>query len=242
MDDGLTYSFEARTRVALSASAARASTAASALVPTYGEYGCLPGELVEDAALAAKHATEALTYAIACELQRGVSWARIADALDEDTATVRERYEEPVTRLRRRLVEAWLDPELEDSLPEGADDPGGNAARLDSWLIACGTGEKDFQHHPDVEVRDHPVSAGLAVMSVTEYRELLGSAGRLIAGDGETPDGERGRRAEIGLHHRRIALLEWLLVEELNDPAGSGIGQEELRELLGAARRRLARL
>lgn len=257
MDDCLTYSLEARIRVALSASAARVSTAATSLVPTYGEYGCPPGELVADAASAAKHADEALTYAIACERRRGTTWERIADTLGEDVATVRGRHEEPVERLQRRLLEAWLDPDADHHLPEGADDPGGHAARLDDWLAGAAGDDEDFRHHPDAEVRDHPVSAGLAVMSVTEHRDLLGTAGRLVAGrDGaaaDAPDGlgddqygdldaERGRRAAIGLYQRRIALLEWLLAEEVNDPAVTGLSENALRTLLGAARRRLARL
>lgn len=243
MDDGLTYSLEARTRAALSVSAARASTAAASLVPAYGEYGCPPGELAAEAASVATYAAEALTYAIACERLRGTRWERIAEVLDEDVDAVRERYEGPVTRLQRRLVEAWLDPELERRLPEGADDPGGHAARLDAWLTGRARDEKDFWWHPDAEVREHPVSAGLAVMSVTEHRELLGTACRVVNGSEADCDldGDRRRRVEIGLHRRRIALLEWLLAEELNDPAGTGIGQNALRVLLRAARRRLTR-
>jgi hypothetical protein len=245
MDDALTYSFEARIRVALSVSAAQASTIAISLVPTYGEYGCPPGELAAEAASAARHATEALTYAVACERQRGTSWERIAEALDDDADAVRERYEGPVAGLQRRLLETWLDPELGHRLPEGADDPTGRAAHLDAWLTGRARGDEDFRWHPDTEIRDHPVSAGLAVMSAAEHRRLLGAARRLIAAraaGGEAhagPDGERRRRAEIGLYRRRVALLEWLLAEEVNDPAVTGLGQNALRALLRAARRRL---
>jgi len=77
------------------------------------------------------------------------------------------------------------------------------------------------------------VSAGLAIMSVTEHRELLASAARLVAGG--------DRRSQIALHKRRIALLEWLLAEELNDPRVAGaIDEDVLRALLNAARRQLA--
>ena len=241
MDDGLTYSFEARTRVALSASAARASAAASSLVPAYGEYGCPPGELAAEAATAARHAAEALTHAVACERLRGASWERIAEALGNDAEAVRERYEGPVAGLHRRLLEAWLDPERERRLPEGADDPARHAARLDAWLTGRAL-EEDFRYHPDSEVRDHPDSAGLSVMSVAEHRGLLGAASHLLAGQEADPGGERSRRAEIGFHRRRVALLEWLLAEELGDPAGTGIGPAALRALLRAARRRLTRL
>jgi hypothetical protein len=231
--DGLNYSMEARLRVALSAKSAQASSVAASLVPTYGEYGCPPGELAELAGHLAGTVAEALTYAIACERERGTSWERIAEILDEAPATVRQRYEEPVARLQRRLVEAWLDPEHAEGLPEGADEPGEHAARLDEWLTGEARLDGGFRRHPDSEVRTHPVSAGLAVMSVTEHRELLASAARLVA------DGDR--RSQIGLHKRRIALLEWLLAEELNDPRAAGdIDEDALRTLLDVARRQLA--
>ena len=181
MDDGLNYSLEARLRVALSAKSAQASTAAASLVPTHGEYGCPPGELAELAGHLAGTAAEALTYAIACERERGTSWERIAEVLDEAPAALRQKHEGPVVRLQRRLVEAWLDPERAEDLPEGADDPADNAARLDEWLTGEARLDDAFRHHPDSEVRAHPVSAGLAVMSVTEHRELLASAERLVA-------------------------------------------------------------
>jgi hypothetical protein len=230
--------------MALSASAAQASSVAISLVPTYGEYGCPPGDLVELTALLAGQAIEALTYAIACERQRGTSWEQIADVLDEDVAEVRERYEAPVARLRRRLLESWLDPEAPARLPDGADDPAATAARLDEWLTGDARLGDTFRHHPDSEVRAHPVSTGLAVMSLAEHRRLLASAARLVAENAEDdPTGERNHRAEIGLHRRRIALLEWLLAEELNDPAMAGeVDQDALRALLDAARHRLARL
>lgn len=233
MDDGLNYSVEARLRVALSAKSAQASTVAASLVPTHGEYGCPPGELAELAGHLAGTAAEALTFAIACERERGTSWERIADVLDEVPATVRQRHEGPVARLQRRLLEAWLDPEDAEGLPEGADDPGEHAARLDEWLTGEARLDDAFRHHPDSEVRTHPVSAGLAIMSVTEHRELLASAARLVA--------EGDRRSQIGLRKRRIALLEWLLAEELNDPRVTGdVDEDALRTLLNAARRQLA--
>jgi hypothetical protein len=138
-----------------------------------------------------------------------------------------------VARLQRRLVEAWLDPDEADGLPEGADEPGEYATRLDEWLTGDARLDDAFRHHPDSEVRAHPVSAGLAIMSVTEHRELLESAARLVAkGD---------HRAETGLRRRRVALLEWLLAEELNDPRVAGdIDEDALRTLLDAARRQLA--
>jgi hypothetical protein len=233
MDDGLNYSLEARLRVALSNKSAQASTVATSLVPAYGEYGCPPGELAELAGHLADTADEALTYAIACERERGTSWERIAEVMDEAPATVRQRYEGPVARLKRRLIEAWLDPEHAERLPEGADEPAEHAARLDEWLTGEARFDDAFQHHPDSEVRAHPVSAGLAIMSVTEHRELLASAARLVTGG--------DRRSQIALHKRRIALLEWLLAEELNDPRVAGaIDEDVLRALLNAARRQLA--
>jgi hypothetical protein len=237
MDDGLSYSTEARVRVALSASAAQASTTAASLVPTHDEYACPAGELAEVTARLVNTATEALTLAIACERRRGTSWERIAQVLDEDVAAVRRRHEGPVTRLEQRLVEAWLDPEKAAGLPEGAGDPHGSAARLDEWLTGDARLDDAFRHHPDAEIRAHPVSTGLAVMSLTEHRELLASAARPAAG------GEHSRQAKIGLHRRRIALLEWLLAEEINDPrATEDVDGDALRTLLQAARRQLARL
>lgn len=237
MDDGLNHSFEARLRVAVSAQAAQAATAGTSLVPTHGEYGSPPGELVELAGHLARAARESLVLAVACERERGTSWRRIAEVLDEDPEAVRKRYEEPVTRLRHRLLEAWLDHDRTGDLPMGADDPDEHAARLDEWLTGDGRLDDAFRHHPDSEVRAHPVSAGLAVMSVTEHEELLRSAAHLV--DESGPD----RRAEIGLHRRRVALLEWLLAEELNDPKALGDCDEAaLRTLLRAARRRLAAL
>ena len=235
--DGLNYSLEARLRVALSAKAAQVGTVANSLVPTHDEYGCPPGELAELAGHLAGTAAEAMTFAIACERERGTSWERIAEVLDEDPATVRQRYEDPVSRLRRRLVEAWLDPEKAKGLPEGADDPGRHASLLDEWLTGDARLDDAFRHHPDSEVRAHPVSAGLAIMSVAENRELLASATQRVAE-------EKGdRRSEISLHKRRIALLEWLLAEELNAPRMTDDTDEDaLRTLLTAARRQLARL
>jgi hypothetical protein len=237
MDNGLSYSMEAGLRVALSASAAQVSTTAASLVPTHDEYGCPPGELAELTAHLVGTAEQALTLAIACERQRGATWERIAEVLDDDVDTVRRRHEEPVARLQRSLIEAWLDPGKSADLPEGADDPGQTAARLDDWLTGGTRLDDAFRHHPDSEIRAHPVSAGLAVMSAAEHRELLASAARLIADD------EWGRQAKIGLHRRRIALLEWLLAEELHDPnAAEDLDQEALRTLLQAARRQLSRL
>jgi hypothetical protein len=235
MDDGLTYSLEARIRIALSASAAQVSTAAASLVPTHGEYGCPRGELAELAGQLAGTAGQALTFAVACERQRGTSWERIAEVLDEDVTEVRQRYEDPVDRLQRGLVEAWLDPERAPELPEGADDPGRSAAHLDEWLTGDSRLDDAFKHHPDSEIRTHPVSNGLAVMSLAEHRELLASAARMVGKDGQTP------QAEIGLRRQRIALLEWLLAEELNDPRMAGdFDENALRTLLQAARRQLA--
>jgi hypothetical protein len=235
MDDGLTYSLEARIRIALSASAAQISTAAASLVPTYGEYGCPRGELAELAGQLAGAAGDALTLAVACERRRGTSWERIAEVLDEDVAEVRQRYEAPVDRLERRLVEAWLDPERASELPPGADDPSRSAADLDEWLTGDSRLDDAFKHHPDSEIRTHPVSNGLAVMSLAEHRELLASAARMAGKDGRSP------QAEIGLRRRRIALLEWLLAEELNDPRMAGdFDEDAIRTLLQAARRQLA--
>ncbi len=235
MDDGLNYSLEARMRVALSASAAQTSTDAASLVPTHGEYGCPRGELVEVAAQVVDTATRSLTFAIVCERQRGTDWERIAEILGEDTAAVRERFEAPVTLLQRGLVEAWLDPARAADLPEGADDPGGTAARLDAWLTGTAAHDDTFSHHPDSEVRAHPVTAGLAIMSLAEHGELVDSAATLIA------DQDQSRRTN--LHRRKIALLEWLLAEELSHPRGSGRSDEKtLRTLLEAARRDLAGL
>lgn len=45
--DTLSYSMEARVRVALSASAAQAGTTAASLVPTHDEYACPAGEPAE---------------------------------------------------------------------------------------------------------------------------------------------------------------------------------------------------
>jgi hypothetical protein len=237
MDDGLNYSMEARVRVALSASAADASMTASSLVPTHDEYGCPPGELAELAARLVGSATDTLTYAVACERRRGTSWERIAEVIEEDVATVRERYEEAVEHLDRRLVEAWLDPGLGRRLPEGADDPAAGASRLDEWLTGEARTDDAYRHHPDVEVREHPVSAGLAVMSLAEHRDLLSAASRMI------DDGDYDRETQVSLHRRRITLLEWLLAEELLDPQiAEDVDEEALRGLLHAARRRLARL
>ncbi|MDN3354075.1 hypothetical protein [Actinomadura sp. DC4] len=233
----MNYSLEARLRVALSAKSAQAGSVATSLVPTHGEYGCPPGELTDLAGHLADTAAEALTLAIACERERGTSWEQIAEVLGESPAAARERYEEPVARLQRRLVEAWLDPDQAEDLPEGAENPGEAASRLDEWLTGEARYDDAYRHHPDSEVRAHPVSAGLAVMSVTEHRELLASAARLVAEE----NGDR--RSAIGLHKRRIALLEWLLAEELNDPRGTGdIDEDSLRTLLSAARRQLAGL
>jgi hypothetical protein len=72
-------------------------------------------------------------------------------------------------------------------------------------------------------------------MSLAEHRELLASAARAVGKDGRNP------QAEIGLRRRRIALLEWLLAEELNDPRMAGdFDENALRSLLQAARRQLA--
>jgi len=235
MDDGLNYSVDARIRVALSAKAAQAGTAGASLVPTHGEYGSPPGELAELAGYLAHTANEAMTFAVACERERGTSWDRIAEVLDEDTDVIRRQYEEPVAGLRRRLVEAWLDPDRTTALPEGADSPAEHAARLDEWLTGDARFDEAFRRHPDSEVRAHPVSAGLAIMSVTEHRELLEAAGRLVA------ERNGDRRAETGLRERRVALLEWLLAEELGDPrVTSDCDEDALRTLLRAARRELA--
>jgi hypothetical protein len=236
MDDGLSYSMEARVRIALSASAAQASTIAASLVPTHDEYGCPQGELAELAGQLAGAAGEALTYAVACERRRGTSWERIADVLDEDVETVRARYEEPVAHLDRRLIEAWLDPDQAERLPEGAGDPAGSAARLDEWLTGDARRDDAFWHHPDSTIRERPASAGLAVMSPAEHHELLAAAERVVDEDGD-------RRKRISLHRRRIALLEWLLAEELLTPeVAEETDEDALRDLLRAERRRLARL
>ncbi|GAA4511866.1 hypothetical protein GCM10023191_076610 [Actinoallomurus oryzae] len=237
MDDDLSYSMEARVRVALSASAAEVSTLATSLVPTHDEYGCPRGELAELSGRLVAGATEALMYAVACERRRGTSWERIAEVLDEDVGAVRRRFEEPVARLDHTLVEAWLDPGRAGHLPEGADDPVGRAERLDRWLTGDSRLDDAFRHHPDSEIREHPVSAGLAVMSLSEHYELLASAARVIDEEGHD------REATISLHRRRIALLEWLLAEELLDPEiAEDVDEGALRTLLTAARRRLARL
>lgn len=237
MDDDLSYSMEARVRVALSASAAQVSTTAASLVPTHDESGCPRGELAELAGRLVDTAGEALTYAVACERRRGTSWERIAEVLCEDVAAVRSRFEQPVARLDRDLVEAWLDPGRAGHLPEGAGDPAGTAARLDEWLTEDVRLDDAFRHHPDAEIREHPVGSGLAVMSPIEHYELLASASQMIDEAGHD------REAMISLHRRRIALLEWLLAEELLDPElGEDVDEDTLRTLLKVARRRLARL
>jgi hypothetical protein len=234
MNDELNYSMEARMRVALSASAARASTQAIALVPTYGEYGCVRGELAETAAGLARLAVDALTFAIACERQRGTSWERIAEVMGEKAGMVQRLYERPVARLQRRLLEAWLDPERAAILPEGAADPDETAARLDAWLADDIGRDAMVDQHPDSEVRARPVSGELPVMSLAEHRELLTSAARLIA------EGDQSPHAESNLRRQRIALLEWLLAEELNRPNTTGsLDQHALRRTLETERRKL---
>src|SRR5207249_322658 len=113
MDEGLNYSLEARLRVALSASAAKASGDAASLVSTYGEEGCPPGELAEAAAATMVAAAEMLQLAIACERERGTTWAQIADSIRVDGGTadsVQAVYGEAVAALREQLVLSWLDP------------------------------------------------------------------------------------------------------------------------------------
>jgi hypothetical protein len=73
-------------------------------------------------------------------------------------------------------------------------------------------------------------------MSPAEHHELLAAAERVVDEDGD-------RRKRISLHRRRIALLEWLLAEELLTPeVAEETDEDALRDLLRAERRRLARL
>lgn len=175
-----------------------------------------------------------MTFAIVCERQRGTSWERIGEALGETAETVRCRYESSVSDLRSRLLEAWLEPERADSLPEGAADPRVTGSRLDAWLTEELGRDAAFTRHPDSEVRARPVSSGLPIMSPAEHRELLVSAARLIADKGRNP------LADDGLRRRRLALLEWLLAEELNCPgAKEGLAHEALRRAIEKERRRL---
>jgi hypothetical protein len=90
-------------------------------------------ELAGLAAQVAGTAGQALTFAVARERQRGTSWERIAEVLDEDVTGVRQRYEDPVDRLQRRLVEAWLDPERAPELPKGADDCWRRSSTIPAW-------------------------------------------------------------------------------------------------------------
>lgn len=235
MDDGLNYSMEARIRVAVSACAAQVHSEAASLVPTYGEYGCMDGELAEAAARLVQLAAEAMTLAIACERQRGVNWEQIAEAVGESAATVRERYERPVSQLRQRLLESWLDPERAVSLPEGATDPGRTARRLDRWLTDDPERDVTLVHHPDPEIRARPVSGELPIMSLSEHRDLLASAARLIINGDQSPGVERN------LRRQRIVLLEWLLAEELNRPRATGsLDQQALRQIIIKEREELA--
>ena len=72
-------------------------------------------------------------------------------------------------------------------------------------------------------------------MSLSEHRELLASAARKAGKDGRIPG------LEVGLRRQRIALLERLLAEEINDPRMTGESNENaIRTLLQAARRQLA--
>src|SRR4051794_12918310 len=234
MDDELNYAMEARMRVALSVRAAQATTQAASLVPTYGERGAMSGELAEAAGWLAQTAEEALTFALVCERQRGTSWERIAEVMGEPVATVRKYYERPVSRLRRTLLEAWLDPHRTVLLPYGAADPGRAATRLDAWLSDDPAPEAPFVDPPDPGAGARPVSGDLPVMSLTEHRELLVSAARLIA------EGDQGADARENLRRRRIALLEWLLAEELNRPGVTGsLDQHTLRQVLDKETRAL---
>lgn len=211
MDDVPNYSMEARHRLALSAAAAELSGVAQSLVSTYGEQGCCPGDLAGVAGYLLTTATDILTLAVACERTRSVGWQQIADAVDPngDAEDVRRRYGEAVDGLQRRMVHAWIDSSRMAELPEGANQPGEVGAYLDEWLARKIRHDERGSRHPDRHVREHPVTAELALMSPTEYRNLIAVATRLI------DESDLGLRAEIGLRRRQIELLEWLLAEEV---------------------------
>jgi hypothetical protein len=238
------YPPEARARAALSLAARQLSDSARAMVPTFADDHAQRGDFVEEAVRLRALADEVLARAVVLERERRTTWEGIGAALGGDgeprtRQTAEARFGELVRQWGEALVRPWWPhPDGETvycALPDGAEDPGFWAGRLDKWVL---------RHAEPTDVVDHlggerPVSAGLNadpwLLVPTEEtllrKQALDLQARRVAG-------ERPVAAEVAaFHRRRRAMLAW--VDEVL-PATTT--EASLRDTLQGARDRLVQL
>jgi hypothetical protein len=238
MGDEVVYGREGQLRAALAAEAAQLADRARNLVRTEGEDYQSRGGLVEDADRLLSMAREVLRLAVAVERRRGATWDQVGERLEVSKQAARERFTADVEAYERRMLEAWLlrgvpsgrpglGPGLAGSDPE-------HAADLDRWLRERGAG---------LDLGERPVSGALEPMGTAEHGTLLAQAAtQLVRTSAQVvdPDPVHKWRREYGYALRRVEWHERMIAEETGRPGRTGTPMDDHRELLAAARARLA--
>jgi hypothetical protein len=237
--DQVCYSRAARLRVVLANHAAEIADLAAALVPADADDDADAGAFIRAAHRVTLQAQDLLATAIAWERLQGASWEVAGQELGVSGHSAHEQHAGAVARAEDAVTVAWLLAGEGGAGSAAERAPAETARHLDCWLAR--------QPRPGVvgpgPAWVGPVSGHLPAMDAIEHAAMLTAAvGILAAAREDRGAGDRYvRRLETGLARRRVGLYERMLAEETVDPGG-GSDTGVLRDLLAAARARLAQL
>jgi hypothetical protein len=219
-------------RLAHAKAARELSDTARADVATHGDEDAEEGDFIARSLRLVHEANRVLELAVVLERERGSSWEAIGQALGQITRqSAHERYagahneflESLMFPVRREPDQAWG----HSCLPDGLDDPGLTASRLDVWAIR--------HREPDEPGAEQvsPVSAGLTRDSLHSSETNLLSRMEAIVGGGALPAGVDAETAARALLERRVADYRVVLDSDPTDV--------ETRDALIRAEARLGR-
>jgi hypothetical protein len=219
-------------RLAHAKAARELSDTARADVATHGDQEAEEGDFIARSLRLVHEANRVLELAVVLERERGSSWEAIGQALGQITRqSAHERYagahneflEALMFPVRHEPDQAWG----HSCLPDGLDDPGLTASRLDVWAI-----RHREPHEPGAE-QISPVSAGLTRDSLHSSETNLLSRMEAIVGSGVLPAGVDAETAGRALLERRVADYRLVLDSDPTDV--------ETRDALIRAEARLGR-
>ena len=254
MEDQISYGRRARLRAALSAQASEIADSARGLVSTYSDGYAQGGEFIDAAARIAADARQLLELAVAYERRRGTSWELIGGGLSISRQAAHDRFGDAVKRLDQAMIRCWLlgDDPRAAGLPYGAADTAEAAALLDDWVTRHLQATDPLARKPeDDPERLHPVSRNLPPMDIMENSALVQAAAAILServgifpSDLLQDDYSREtRELELGLTRRKVEFYERVLADDqAGRPTGYGASLDQVRDLLVAARARLAEL
>uniref|UniRef100_UPI003F491A85 hypothetical protein n=1 Tax=Nocardia sp. CA-095871 TaxID=3239971 RepID=UPI003F491A85 len=212
-DDRYSYSTRALARLVLSDQMSDIADHAASLVPTTGDRGWYPGEIVAAARGLVDLAQAALVRAVLYERATGTSWEIIGEVLEITRQSAHAKFREDEQEWKEALHEPYYEssgPIRNLRLPDAAYRPTDAGRRLDKWA----------RTHCDED--GNPVTDGLPELSlIDELNQVLAAINHLYR-DMYTPTNQDQRARMLD---RKAALLDRIAVET-NRPQAAQQAQE----------------